>query len=89
MIIVKIRKWKVINDLEHTSTTWEIATDENFENIVELHEESDMLELLFSTLEVPKDTSYWVRAKRHFNASGVDYWLNPVKVTNMEESYVI
>lgn len=87
MIIVKIRKWKVINDLEHTSTTWEIATDENFENIVELHEESDMLELLFSTLEVPKDTSYWVRAKRHFNASGVDYWLNPVKVTNMEESY--
>lgn len=87
MIIVKIRKWKVINDLEHTSTTWEIATDGNFENIVETHEESDMLELLFSTIEVPKDTSYWVRAKRHFNSSGVDYWLNPVKVTNMEESY--
>lgn len=87
MIIVKIRKWKVINDLEHTSTTWEIATDENFENIVETHRESDMLELLFSTIEVPKDTSYWVRAKRHFNSSGVDYWLNPVKVTNMEESY--
>lgn len=87
MIIVKIRKWKVINNLEHTSTTWEIATDENFENIVETHEESDMLELLFSTIEVPKDTSYWVRAKRHFNSSGVDYWLNPVKVTNMEESY--
>lgn len=87
MIIVKIRKWDVINNLEHTSTTWEIASDEGFENILESHVESNMLELLYSTIEIPKDVTYYVRAKRHFNSSGVDYWLKPVPVTNMEESY--
>lgn len=87
MILVKIRKWKVINDLEHTKTSWEVATDEEFQNIIEAYPESDMKELFFSTTEVPKDVTYYVRAKRHFNASGIDYYLNPVEVRNIEESY--
>lgn len=87
MLLVKIRRWKPINDLEHIATTWEVATDVDFNNILESHPNSSMLELFFSAIEVPKDTTYYVRAKRHFSHSSIDYWLHPVTVTNMEESY--
>lgn len=87
MILVKIRKWKEINGLAHEKTTWEVASDPDFKDILETYEESDMTELFFSPIEVPKDVTYYVRAKRHFNSSGVDYWLDPIEVSNVTESY--
>ncbi len=87
MIVVKLKKWVPINGLEHLSTTWQIATDENFTNILEESENSDMLEMYYSDITVPVDVSYYVRAKRHFNDSLVDYWSEVITVSNIEEAY--
>lgn len=88
MIIVKIRTWNVINNIEHIATTWQIASDENFTNIIEEIEEStDMLEILFSEVSVPVGETYYVRAKRHFNDIVTSYWVDPIKITNNDEAY--
>ena len=87
MIIVHTKKFIPVDNVQHIATTWEIASDKEFTDIVERFPRSDMLNSLFSKLVLPKDMSYWVKARFHFNDAQLDYDLDPIKVDNIEESY--
>lgn len=83
MILAKLSAWKSINGLEHIATTWEIASDIEFKNVLETVENSkSMMMTLYSSIEVPVNTIYYIRAKRHYSNMSVGYWCKPIEVTN-------
>lgn len=87
MIVVHTKKWTPIDNIEHVATTWTLSRDEGFTDIVEKYERSDMLYSLYSLLTQPKDVTYWVKARFHFNDPEIDHDLDPIAVTNNEETY--
>lgn len=88
MIVVKIRKYVDVADVQHIATTWVVASDREMTNVLELKERSTtMLELFFSPLEVPKGFKYYVRATRHFNQENMDYDMEPIEVVNVDKKY--
>lgn len=87
MILVKIRKYAAVAGVVHESTSWKVATDENMTNVIEYKERTNMLELYFSTIEVPPDVTYYVQARRHFNLPHMDYDVEPIPVSNNNQKY--
>ena len=87
MIIVKIRKYVQVEGFEHISTTWKVASDKSMQNVIEVVERSDMVELFYSDIVVPDGVTYYVQATRHFNASNMDYSIEPIPVVNNDQAY--
>lgn len=87
MILVKIRKFSPIVGVTHESTSWKVATDEAMTNVIEYKERTNMLELYFSTIEVPPGVTYYVQARRHFNLPHMDYDVDVVAVSNNNQQY--
>lgn len=87
MILVKIRKYASVAGVTHESTSWKVATDEAMTNILESKERTNMLELYFSTIEVPPNVTYYVQARRHFNLPHMDYDVEPIAVSNNNQKY--
>lgn len=88
MILAKLNKWDDTTGLTHVSTSWQLASDEEFTDIVHSVEKStSMLNLYYSTVEVPRDTTYYIRAKRIFNNDTEATWCDSISVTNIEQSY--
>lgn len=85
MVIVQLKKWLPIKNLELLSVTWKVTYDEAGENIIEEHKNSNMLEVFYSGIEIPKDTTYYVFAQRHFNRQSLDFWTSAIPVTNNQE----
>jgi hypothetical protein len=82
-IIIKLKRIPDINGLVHESTSWSIATDIGFTNIVEsLNTSTIYKDIYYSTITVPISTTYYVRATRHFNDSNNDYTTDIIPVTN-------
>ena len=48
MILIAIKKWTPVAGIEHLTTTWEVATDKDFTNIVERKEGSTEKDVFFS-----------------------------------------
>lgn len=88
MVILKLNDWVPINGIEQTGTTWQLAADKDFVNIVaELPNSADKLTLcIFDTITVPSNLVYYARAKRHFNDVNSDYWTAVKKVINTDNS---
>lgn len=88
MILAKLNKWDDTTGLAHASTSWQLANDEAFTDLVHSVEKSTtMLNLYYSTVEVPRDTTYYIRAKRIFDDGSEAGWCDSIKVTNIEQSY--
>jgi len=87
VIVVKLKKWVPIDGIEHITTSWYVATDIEFTNIVTTVENSDMLEMYYEDITIPVGSTYYVKAMRHFNDGSVDYWSEIVPVSNIEDQY--
>lgn len=71
----------------HISTTWQIASDVLFENIVyEVIESIENKTILNIPGTLNKFTTYYARAKRHYQDSTVTTWL-PYEVINIDSRF--
>lgn len=87
MFILKLNDWSVVEGLEQIATTWELASDSNFTDILESTKSDTMLRVYQSDVTVPVDAVVYARAMRHFNDSTADYWTDATKMINNEEEY--
>lgn len=81
MILITLKPWESIPGITHVRTIWEVSDSENFLNILEKVESTDMLENYFSNLFIPVGATYYVRATRVFN-NGSRTALDPIPTTN-------
>ena len=83
MSTFNIAKWEDNENLKHAATTWQIAKDSNFEDIVyEEDKSTEHLTFLKINLAIPAGQIYYIRAKRHFeDANGNEVenntWIGP------------
>jgi len=83
MITIKLKPWVPIDGLTHAATTYQIATDINFINIIdEVIEDSVNLTLYYSKVIVPIGVTYYGRYKRHFNTGNESSWSTVREITN-------
>lgn len=87
MILAKLSEWDNSTGLEHTHTSWQVALDQDFNSLVSDEPNTKMVILYYSMVEVPKDATYYLRAKRHFNDGSEGTWCDPIEINNIEESY--
>lgn len=67
MIRVKIKDWKEVYGLVHTSTIWELATDSEFKNIIYTKEDEVHKSYFEYDVDVPIDTVYYLRSRKQMN----------------------
>jgi len=85
MLTLRMAKWPDDTGLVHESTTWQIATDAQFENIMdETEKDETFLDIWYSNVVVPKNEVYWGRSKRHFDNGTETDWISPVKLLPAE-----
>jgi len=85
MKVFRIPVWDNDSGVTHESTTWQLASDINFENIVqEVIESTEYLDYWKVNVVVPVGKIYYVRAKRNFKEVENDVWIGPKKVLNDE-----
>ena len=85
MILIAIKKWTPVAGIEHLTTTWEVATDKDFTNIVERKEASVEKDVFFSELAVPTGATYYVRGKRHMNDPSADFYSDTIIIQGKRE----
>lgn len=74
----------------HIETIWEVSRTKDFleEDIVDTtFTNGDKLNSFISSLSVPKDTTWYVRATRRFSEERSDEVLEPIEVMNYNEVY--
>jgi len=68
--IIKIKPWVVINGVQHTSTSWRIATDQAMTNIIEeVLDDPVNIDVYYSKITMPVNTTYYVSVKRGYTDS--------------------
>lgn len=88
MITLKSRRWTVIDDLDQIATSWQVATDAEFTNIiVDNVKDSVNVYVYYANVSTPIGSKYYIRAKRHLrdgdgNESELD-WTLPKLITSM------
>ena len=87
MILVRIRKYANLQNVQHIATSWKVASDKAMTDIIDEKPNSNMLELYYSNIEVPDGVTYYVQARRHFNQSNMDYDVEPIAVSNNDQAY--
>ena len=81
MVTLKIKPWEPINGLTHKSTSWQIATDNTFSNIVDkLDASSTWLEIYYSPITIPPNMTYYARSQRTLSDNTVLPWTDPIPV---------
>lgn len=83
MIACTIKKWAKDNIIQHTSTVWELSRTKDMTDIIETvtHTLPNPLNVFISQLEVPPNTSYYVRATRKFQTNpAADHSLSVLEV---------
>jgi len=84
MVTMKVRQWVVIDDVHHIKTSWQIATDKEFENLVaESKESEENITAWDSGVSVPLDGVLWGRVNRHFDDDTTSGWSEPRKLLNI------
>lgn len=88
MISVSLKKWVVIGGIDHVKTDWELATDEEFLNIIDSRTTEDVdLNLYQSNYNVPLGFKYFLRAKRYFNNNSNTGWLDTIEIVTNQTEY--
>jgi hypothetical protein len=81
MITLKLKPWVPIAGLVHDKTSWQVAEDILFENILDDVKDSiEYLNIYFSNVVVPEGNTYYIRAKRHYNNDTYSSWSAPIPV---------
>jgi len=84
MVTMKVRQWVVIDNVHHIKTSWQIATDNEFENLVaESIENDNDITTWDSGVSVPVDGVLWGRVNRHFDDDTSSGWSEPRKLLNI------
>ena len=85
MKVFKIPVWDNDSGVTHESTTWQLATDSEFKNVItEVIESTKYLNYWAVNVVVPKGKIYYVRSQRKFKEVENDKWIGPKKVINDE-----
>jgi len=85
MVTLRIAKWPGTGGLVHKSTSWEVSTDKEFNNILDSSPEDEVfLDIYYSGVVVPKDSKYYGRAKRHFEDGASTEWVGPIVILPSE-----
>lgn len=80
-VVLKLKPWVVINNLSHVSTSWQIASDINFNGVIDsLLQSTDNLLYWTSTTNVVPGIPYYSRVKRYFNDGSDSGWGTPIKI---------
>ena len=88
MISVSLKKWVVIGGIDHVKTDWELATDDEFLNIIDSKTTEDVdLNLYQSNYNVPLGVKYFLRAKRYFNNNTDTGWLDTIEIVTNRNEY--
>ena len=81
MITLKLKPWVPIAGLEHMKSSWQVATDAEFTNILDDVIESDeYLNIYYSSVVIPEGTTYYIRARRHYNNDTSSDWSAAIPV---------
>jgi len=84
MITIKIKPWSQMGTLVHGSTSYQVATDLGFTNIVDDNPNDTVnLTVYYSLVVVPAGVTYYVRVSRNFTDGTSSGWGNPIAVTSM------
>lgn len=85
MLFSQINPWDESDVIPQVSTYWEVATDENFTNIIETKTtQGDELYFFSSELTVPEMSSYYIRATRQFDNAQANVTLDPKQLSNVD-----
>lgn len=85
MKVFKIPVWDNDSGVTHISTSWQLASDTEFKNIItEVVDSTKFLDYWSINVVVPKGKIYYVRSKRKFKEVENDNWIGPKKVINDE-----
>ena len=83
---LELRPWVPIDDVEHTKTSWEFASDVDFEDIVDSSYEDEVnLNIFYSFIDIPIGVKYYGRAKRHFSDDTESDWTQPKVIEVFED----
>ena len=83
MKVFKIPVWDNDSGVTHESTTWQLATDTEFKNIItEVVDSTKYLNYWAVNIVVPKGKIYYVRSQRKFKEVENERWIGPKKVIN-------
>lgn len=87
MLVTSITPWETLNGVEQIATTWKVANDEEMTNIIYENTNSNRntMYVLFAFITIPKDQTVWVQALRHFNDGNIDYAMDPIPMSNIED----
>ena len=81
MITLKLKPWVPIAGLEHIKSSWQVATDIEFTNILDdVIESNEFLNIHYSTVVIPEGATYYIRAKRHYNNDTSSDWSTAIPV---------
>ena len=85
MKVYRIPVWDNDSGVTHIATTWQIASDPEFKNIVkEVVDSTKYLDFWAVNFVVPKGKVYYIRAKRKFKEVENNTWIGPKKIVNDE-----
>ena len=87
MKVFKIPVWDNSTGLTHIATSWQVATDIDFENIIyEVIDSTKYLNFIALNVDVPVGKVYYIRAKRKFKEVDNIDWIPPLKIINDDTS---
>lgn len=81
MITLKLKPWVSLAGLEHISSSWQVATDIEFTDILDdVQNSTEWVDIYYSKVMIPEGAKYYIRAKRHYNDDSIGDWSTPVAV---------
>ncbi len=85
MKIFRLQEWDNNSGVTHIATTWQIATDKEFTNVIDEVIDSEEYKNFYKTnIVVPVGKVYYVRAKRKFKEVENDVWIGPKPIISEE-----
>jgi len=85
MITIKIRDWAVIGGITQVATSYQVAADSGFTNIVDDNPvDATNITAYYSPAIVPLNATYYVRVMRHFSDNTNSGWGEVLAVTNTQ-----
>jgi hypothetical protein len=78
------------NDYKHTATSWQVASDPEFNNLLvnDVKDETNLTEKMID-LPLHKDDLYYVRMKLHFDDGSSTSWSKPIIVTKDMDGFSV
>lgn len=82
MVLLQIREFKSMAGIDQIATTWEIASDQNFNTILESKKVTEHIYSHYSDIKIPVGVTYYARALREFADTSLNYYTYIGKITN-------